>query len=109
MERGYRWDSVGDQIDWWDVYAMFSTLPYDAPINREKDPKSWWWYHPMNEVIVGIFEATQMTAAVVEKQPKLKKSNLPKPIPRPWDTNTDEKKLGTTVLLLDDMKAAIGW
>src|SRR5699024_8429566 len=85
LERGYRWDSVGDQIDWWDVYAMFSTLPYDAPINREKDPKTWWWYHPMNEVIVGIFESTQMTAAVVEKQPKLRRSDLPKPIPRPWD------------------------
>lgn len=88
---------------------MFSTLPYDAPINREKDPKSWWWYHPINEFIVGIFESTQMTAAVVEKQPNLRRSDLPKPIPRPWDTKTDEKKLGTTVLPLDDMKAAIGW
>ena len=109
MERGYRWDSVGDQLDWWDLHALFTTLPYDAPINRARDPKHWWWGHPINEFIVGIFESTQMTAAVVEKQPKLRRSDLPKPIPRPWDTKTDEKKLGTTVLQLDDMKAAIGW
>jgi len=61
------------------------------------------------EVLVGIFEATQLTAAVVEKQPKLKKSNLPKPIPRPWDTQKDEEKLGNNPMPLDDMKAAIGW
>lgn len=90
------------------MYALFSTLPFDAPINRAKD-KQWWWYHPAMEVLVGIFEATQLTAAVVEKQPKLKKSNLPKPIPRPWDTQKDEKKLGDNPLPLDDMKAAIGW
>lgn len=109
IERGLRWDDIGsDQLTWRDVYALFSTLPFDAPINRAKD-KQWWWYHPAMEVLVGIFEATQLTAAVVEKQPKLKKSNLPKPIPRPWDTQKDEKKLGDNPLPLDDMKAAIGW
>ena len=61
------------------------------------------------EFLVGVFEATQLTAAVVEKQPKLKKSNLPKPGPRPWDKNKDEKKLGNNPMPLDDMKAAIGW
>lgn len=61
------------------------------------------------EFLVGVFEATQLTAAVVEKQPKLKKSNLPKPVPRPWDKNKDEKKLGNNPMPLDDMKAAIGW
>src|SRR5690625_8028715 len=69
-ERGPRRGDIGsDQLTWRDLYALFSTLPFDAPINRAKD-KNWWWYHPAMEVLVGIFEATQLTAAVVEKQPK---------------------------------------
>lgn len=109
LERGFRFADVGSCLTWWDLHAIFSTAPYDSPIQRALNPKDWWWANPVNEIIVGLFESNQMLLAVAERRQGIKRSELPKPVPRPWDVSTNTEKIGDKPMPLHELRKAIGW
>jgi hypothetical protein len=72
-------------------------------------PKTWFWMHPLTDIIAGTFDRVGLMAAVVQRREKVKRAEIPKPIPRPWDKKTDTKKIGDKPVPLDDMKRLLGW
>lgn len=110
IERGLRWRDVGTRsFTWGDCYAVIAALPYDAPLLRAENPKEWFWFHPMNDVLVGIYDALAITSATQAQRPKIKKSDIPKPTLRPWDKSKDVEKLGNTPRPIDELNALLGW
>lgn len=110
IERGLRWDDLGtDQLNWRDLYSIIHTLPANSPLNRARYPDSWFWYEPFYEVLAGIHDATQLRAAAGANREKVKKTELPKPLVRPWNKVQKEEKLIGDKMPLDDMRAALGW
>ena len=43
IERGLRYREVGvdPRFTWWDMYAVIVTLPYDSPLERQRNGKDW--------------------------------------------------------------------
>ena len=110
IERGLRWRDVGTRsFTWGDCWALISTLPYDAPLHRAENPQEWFWYNPMNDVLVGIFDALGAIGATQARRPKIKKTEIPKPTMRPWDKSKDVEKLGSTPRPIADLNVLLGW
>lgn len=110
IERGLRWREIGsERFDWADLHAVISNLPYDDPLMRAMNPKTWFWFHPMNDIIAGIFDRVGLMAAVVERRQKIKRADVPKPLVRPWDKQKDVKKIGDKPVPIDDMRRLLGW
>lgn len=81
---------------------MIATLPHDAPLNRARDEK-WFWADPAYQLLVVIAEATYNRNVLAgAMNPKAKKSDLLK-IPRPWDQEKSEKKIGKGALPIADL------
>lgn len=76
---------------------------------RALNGKDWWWYHPLVDVFVGIFDRLGVIAAVVERRQKVRKGDIPKPLPRPWDKQKHTKKIGNKPRPLDEMRRMLGW
>lgn len=85
------------------------TLPANTPYYRELMPKEWFWYDPFYELLAGIHDATHYAAATGRKQSGLKRKDIPKPLPRPWDKKQETKKLGGEAVPLDVVRSALGW
>lgn len=110
IEHGLRWRDVATrQFTWSDCYALMSTQPFDAPINKAINGKDWWWYHPVVDHIVGIFDALGVIAAILNQRPNVKKSQIPKPTLRPWDTTKEKEVLKVKPSPLSAMRKMLGW
>lgn len=109
IERGLRWRDIGSRsFTWDDCLAVISTLPYDAPLSRAQDPQ-WWWYHPLADVTAGIYDNTGVIGATQDRRPKIKKSEIPARIVRPWDKNEHVDKIGNTPRPIDELNELLGW
>lgn len=71
--------------------------------------KDWWWYHPVADYVVGIFDQVGLLAAIVKQRPKIKKTELPKPTLRPWDKTKEKTVLKVKAQPLDALKKRLGW
>jgi len=101
------WDAGETGNDWNDINAVITSLPYDSPLARQQKPETWFWYAPWFDIFVGIYE-TLRVANMTRRLRKFRKSDLPKRIPRPWDVERTEKKLGTRKMPLDEMNKFLG-
>ncbi|MFJ2618160.1 hypothetical protein [Glutamicibacter sp. NPDC087344] len=86
-----------------------STLPFDAPINKAINGKDWWWYHPVVDHIVGIFDSLGVIATIISQRPKIKRSDVPKPTLRPWDKTKEKEVLKVKASPISAMRKRLGW
>lgn len=108
--HGLRWRDVGSaRFTWGDCWALIYSLPYDSPLHRAENPKEWFWYNPMNDVLVGVYDALGVIAATQDRRPKIKKNEIPKPTLRPWDKTRDVEKIGSTPRPISELNALLGW
>lgn len=94
---------------WADLYAIIVTLPYDSPLERQRNGKDWHWYSPHADLLGGIYDKIGIGIATQANRPKWKKSDLPKPLTRPWDIKKHVEKLGKTALPLAQLRKRLGW
>lgn len=79
-----------------------STLPFDAPINRVQN-ENWFWDNPIYQLLVLVAEATHNRNVLAgTTNPKARKDDLLK-IPRPWNKEKTEKKIGSGALPIADL------
>jgi hypothetical protein len=110
IERGLRWRDVGtERLDWADLDAVVEWLPYDAPLPRAINGKEWFWYHPIADLIAGAVDRLGLISAVVSRRDRIKKTEIPNPIPRPWDKEKRIKKIGSTPMPLRALRDRLGW
>lgn len=110
IDRGLRWREVGSEhLDWADLHAIVENIPYDDPLNRAMHPTSWFWHHPLTDIIAGVFDRVGFLAAVGQRRDRIRRADVPKPLVRPWDKKKDTKKIGDKPVPLDDMKRLLGW
>lgn len=84
-------------------------MPYDAPLSRAINGKNWWWYHPVADYIVGIFDGISALVAVASRRPGIKRSEIPKPTVRPWDKEKTAEVLKVKPSTLERMRERLGW
>lgn len=110
IDRGLRWrDVASDEFTWADCWAVMSTLPHDAPLNRAINPDTWFWYNPMFDVVTGIYDGLSQLVAVVTRRPGIKKSEVPKRTRRPWDKNEEVEVLKVKPSKIADLRKLLGW
>lgn len=88
---------------------MLHTTSYDSPLSRAINPKEWWWNHPVNDVIVGVFDSLQFIGAIVSRRPKIKKTDLPKRTLRPWDKTKETEVLKVKASPIGKLRKLLGW
>lgn len=91
------------------MFAVIATLPYDSPLERQKNGKDWHWYGPLTDMVAGIYDSTGVGVATQSQRAKWKRTEIPKPLTRPWEIITHEEKLGTRALPLDQLRKELGW
>lgn len=110
IERGLRWRDVGSvRFTWADCWAVISTLPYDAPLMKAINGKDWWWYHPVVDYVVGIFDSLLVLVSVVDRRHGVKRSEIPKRTVRPWDKQKESEVIKVKPSSLSDMAKRLGW
>lgn len=108
IANGLRFYHAGEEgNDWNDINSVIATLPFDSPLARQQNPDTWFWYNPMYDFVVGVYENTRI-ANLTRRLRKFKKSDLPRRITRPWDIEKTEKKIGTVKMSLDRMNEFLG-
>jgi len=85
------------------------TLPYDSPLERQKNGKDWHWYGPLTDILAGIYDNIGVGVATQAQRRKWRKSDLPKPLRRPWQVQKHIEKLGKIALPLDQVRERLGW
>lgn len=88
---------------------MITTLPYDSPLERQRNGKDWHWYGPLTDILAGIYDNLGVSVAVQARRPKVRKNDIPKPLTRPWDIVKHVEKLGKTALPIADLRRRLGW
>lgn len=101
------WDVGQGDVDWRDIQVIIVTLPYDSPLARQQYPKDWHWYHPLSDLMAGVYDSLGIGNAT-RRVRRFKKSDLPKRLRRPWDVVTSEKKVGTRKMTIDKMNRFLG-
>ncbi len=107
IERGLRWRDVGSRrFTWGDCWAVISTLPWDAPLNRQAN-EHWAWGNPLHELVAIVAEATHNRNLYAGAQMKVRKSDLLR-VPRPGDKQKTETKLGGDSVPLGELVVFLG-
>lgn len=88
---------------------MISNLPFDDPLMRAINGKEWFWFHPMFDVVTGIYDGISQLVAVVSRRPAIKRSDVPKPVPRPWDKTKETETLKVKPSKIEDLRKLLGW
>lgn len=83
------------------------TLPFDSPLARQQDPENWHWYHPLKDLVAGIYDNIGIGNAT-RRLRRYKKSDLPKRTRRPWDVIKTETKIGTVKMPIDKLNKMLG-
>ena len=105
-----RWrDIATEDFTWSDCWAVVSNLPYDDPLIRAINGKDWFWYNPMFDVVTGIYDGISQLVAVVSRRPAIKRSDVPKPVPRPWDKKQETEVLKVKPSKIEDLRKLLGW
>lgn len=87
---------------WADCHSIIATLPFDSPLNRIQN-EHWYWDDPQYQLLVLIAEATHNRNVLAgTSNPKARKGDLLK-IPRPWNQEKTEKKIGQGALPISDL------
>lgn len=108
IERQERWREVGsDEFTWSDCWALVRTLPYDSPLHREQDPKTWFWRNPMFDLVTSAVELLAVANVQRGNPSRASRSKFPKRIPRPWDQDSETTKLGGKIKL--PVKDMLAW
>ncbi|HJX77270.1 hypothetical protein [Glutamicibacter sp.] len=76
---------------------------------RAINGKDWWWYNPVVDHIVGIYDGIGQLVAVVTRRRGIKKSEVPKPTRRPWDKKTETEVLKVKPSKIEDLRKLLGW
>jgi hypothetical protein len=97
-----------DDFTWSDCYAVISTLPFDAPLVRSQDP-DWIWGHPLADLLAGVYDNTGAIGATQARRANIKKTEVPKPLVRPWDKEKHVEKLGNKPRPIEELNALLGW
>lgn len=114
IEFGGRWRNIGVDPDWsWvDVLAIFdqSTLPHDHALLKVIDPEWWQFGDPLYALLADVRDFSAVTAIKTPTPPKMKRKDLPEPIPRPGDEKKSGKKVHTAVpVSFEQLDAEINW
>lgn len=110
IDRGLRWrDVASEHLTWSDLWAIISNLPYDDPLIRAINGKDWFWYHPMFDVLTGIYDGISQLVAVVSRRPGIKRTEIPKPTLRPWDKKQESEVLKVKPSKISDLRKRLGW
>lgn len=72
---------------------MIDTLAWDSPIRRAVEPDWWQFGDPNYSLLADIRDFLGVIAVKTPAPPKMKRKDLPEPVPRPGD----EKKTGKKV------------
>lgn len=105
-----RWRDVAtEDFTWPDCWAVISNLPYDDPLIRAINGKDWYWYSPLFDVLTGIYDGIGVIAAVIQRRPRIQKSEVPSRTPRPWDKKKETEVLKVKPSTLDNMRKMLGW
>ena len=110
IDRGLRWrDIATEDFTWSDCWAVVDNLPYDDPLMRAINGKDWFWYSPMFDVLTGIYDGIGVIASIVERRPRVRKSEVPDRTPRPWDKKKESEVLKVKPSKIDDLRKLLGW
>lgn len=110
IERGLRYRDVGSaDFTWADMHAVIATLAYDSPLMRAVNGGDWFWYGPYSDLLAGIYDAAAAGTATQAQRQKIKSSEVPKPLIRPWQKRKEVSKLGNKPRLLSELDKLLGW
>lgn len=84
-------------------------MPFDSPLSRAINPDTWFWYNPMFDVMTGVYDGISQLVAVVSRRHGIKKSEVPKPVPRPWDKKQESEVLKVKPSKIEDLHKLLGW
>jgi len=59
--------------------------------------------------VAGIYDIMGVVSATQAQRPKWRRSDVPKPLRRPWDVIKEVKKLGGKPKPLRDIQKRLGW
>ena len=76
---------------------------------RAINGKDWFWYNPMFDVVTGVYDGVSQLLAVVSRRHGIKKSEVPKPVPRPWDQKHETEVLKVKPSTIEDLRKLLGW
>lgn len=95
-------DDVGTPaFSWMDAAAIFAAASPGTPLYDQMFPKSAGW-DSTNMLLAAVLDALNI---IVWQGGKRKKSDFPRPIPRPGVENNTERKFGGTPIEMDEMAA----
>jgi len=110
IERGLRWRDAGSlDFTWDDCYAIITSLPPDSALHRAENPKTWHWADPHTDLLATLVDLLGQSVATQAQRPKIKTSELPKRIPRPWEIEQHEEKLRAKAMPIDELNKQLGW
>ncbi|MFJ3957696.1 hypothetical protein [Arthrobacter sp. NPDC090010] len=85
------------------------TTPFDSALNRAIHPKTWHWNDPRTDFLATQVDLLGQGVASQARRPGVRKSDLPKRIPRPWEIEQHEEKLRATAMPIDELNRSLGW
>lgn len=109
IRLGLRLRDVGtDAFTWGDLWVVIQQTPRDLNVSalyRAMNPDDWQW--GLAELLIA--EVADGTHVGAWQRGGGKRSDYPKPIPRPGVTETETTTIGKGAIPIDEMNAFLGW
>lgn len=100
----YQLDDVGGPLSWGSLYSFIRNLDTDSALARDLG-KSTGWEDTLttNKILADIFDMLQVINANIMRIGGGKKTKI-KPYPRPWDKDSDKRKIGKGAMPYDELQ-----